>query len=464
MARSEDEALYGGAAGGGKSDALVIEALRQVDVPNYRALILRKTFPQLRELIDKTMQYYKPVFPAAKYNSSTHCWTFPSGAKIYFGSMFRAQDKYNYQGQQFDYIAVDELTHFTWEEYSYLMSRNRPSGPGTQVYIRATANPGGIGHGWVKARFITPAPPGTRMVQLVDVKKPDGSVEKLRRTRIFIPSTIFDNPALLKNDPGYLNNLASMPEAEKQALLYGSWDSFSGQVFTEWRNDPAHYEDQQWTHVIKPFRIPAHWKIWRGYDFGYAKPFSVGWYAADEEGRLYRIKELYGCTGTPNEGTKVNPVEQARMIREAEENDPNLKGRHINGVADPAIFNESQGESIAQMQEKHPNYLFWTPGDHTRLAGKMQMHYRMAFDGEGRPMFQVFDTCKHFIRTIPNLVYDESNVEDIDTTQEDHIYDECRYVMMENPISPRKTESVPVLKDDPLDMDVRKSPTRVMRI
>nr|DAE62428.1 MAG TPA: large terminase [Caudoviricetes sp.] len=464
MARSEDEVLYGGAAGGGKSDALVIEALRQVGVPHYRALILRKTYPQLSELIDKTMRYYRPVFPRAKYNSSSHTWTFPSGAKITFGSMFRAQDKYNYQGRAFDFIGVDELTHFTWEEYSYVMSRNRPTGPGTRVYMCATANPGGVGHGWVKARFITPAPPGTRMVQLVDVKTPDGTVVKMRRTRIFIPSTVFDNKKLLENDPGYLGNLASLPEAEKQALLYGDWDSFSGQVFTEWRNDPAHYEDQRWTHVIKPFRIPAHWKIWRGYDFGYAKPFSVGWYAADEEGRLYRIKELYGCTGTPNEGTKVNPVEQARMIREAEENDPNLKGRHINGVADPAIFDESRGESIAQMQEKHPNYLFWTPGDHTRLAGKMQMHYRLAFDGEGRPMFQVFDTCKHFIRTIPNLVYDETNVEDIDTTQEDHIYDECRYVMMENPISPRKTESVPVLKDDPLDMDVRKSPTRVMRI
>ena len=203
MRRSEDEALYGGAAGGGKSDALVIEALRQVDRPNYRGLIVRKTYPQLSELIDKTMRYYKPVFPAAKYNGSAHCWTFPSGAKIYFGSMFRTQDKYNYQGKQFDFIGVDELTHFTWDEYSYLMSRNRPSGAGTQVYMRATANPGGIGHGWVKARFITPAPPGTRMVQLVDVKKPDGSVEKMRRTRIFIPSTVFDNPALLENDPGY---------------------------------------------------------------------------------------------------------------------------------------------------------------------------------------------------------------------------------------------------------------------
>ena len=464
MRRPEPEALYGGAAGGGKSDALVIEALRQVDIPHYRALILRKTYPQLSDLVDKSQMYYRRAFPQAQYNATAHVWNFPSGAKIYFGSMQYTKDRTNYQGKAYDFIGFDELTHFEWEEYSYMMSRNRPSGPGTQVYIRATANPGGIGHGWVKARFITPAPPGTRMVQLVDVKKPDGTVEKLRRTRVFIPSTIFDNPALLKNDPGYLNNLASLPEAEKQALLYGSWDSFSGQVFTEWRNDPAHYEDQRWTHVIKPFRIPAHWKIWRGYDFGYSRPFSVGWYAADEEGRLYRIKELYGCNGTPNEGLKIDPVEQARRIKEAEENDPMLKGRVIQGVADPAIFNESQGESIAQMQEKHPYYLVWHPGDHTRLAGKMQMHYRLAFDADGRPMLQVFDTCKHFIRTIPNLVYDESNVEDIDSDQEDHIYDECRYVLMENPISPRQIQKETVLRDDPLDLDKRKSRTHVMRV
>ncbi len=223
-------------------------------------------------------------------------------------------------------------------------------------------------------------------------------------------------------------------------------------MFTEWRNDPAHYQDQRWTHVIAPFAIPKHWPIWRGYDFGFSKPFSVGWYAVDEEGRLYRIKELYGCTGRPNEGLRIDPVEQAKRIREAEQNDPLLRGRVIHGVADPAIFDESRGESIAAMMERSPHFLHWQPGDHTRLAGKMQFHYRLRFAPDGRPMLQVFSSCKHFIRTLPNLVYDESNVEDIDTRQEDHIYDECRYVLMEHPISPPEASAAPPRPDDPLEL------------
>ncbi len=276
MQRPEKEALYGGAAGGGKSDALLAEALRQVHIPHYRALILRKTYPQLSDLVDRSYTVYQGAFSDAVYNASAHCWTFSSGAKIYFGSMQHKKDRTNYQGKAYDFIAFDELTHFEWDEYSYMMSRNRPTGPGTRVYMRATTNPGGIGHGWVKARFITPAPALTSIVESYEVKLPTGETVSLQRSRIFVPSTVFDNQKLLDSDPDYLANLAAMPEAEKQALLYGDWNSFSGQVFTEWRDDPAHYHDQKWTHVIEPFKGPKHWRLWRGYDFGFSKPFSVG--------------------------------------------------------------------------------------------------------------------------------------------------------------------------------------------
>lgn len=452
MARPEYECLYGGAAGGGKSDALLAEALRQVHIPHYRAIIFRKTYPQLSELIDRSRALYGPAFPRARYNQTEHCWTFPSGAKVYFGSMQYTKDRINYQGKRYDFIAFDELTHFTWDEYSYMFSRNRPSGPGTRVYMRASTNPGGIGHGWVKDRFITAAPPLTPVEDNYEVPDPSGRLIKLRRRRIFVPSTVFDNQELLRNDPNYLANLAMLPEAERNALLYGSWDSFDGQVFREWRNDPRHYDDQRWTHVINPFPIPKHWRIYRGFDFGYAKPFSVGWFAVDEDGRIYHIKEYYGCTGTPNTGIKLNPVEIAAGIRQMEAEDPVLKGKQIVGIADPSIFDESRGESVARMMQRSPNFIYWQGGDNTRLAGKMQFHYRLAFDSEGLPMFQVFSTCKHFIRTIPTLVYDESKVEDINTDQEDHIYDMCRYVMMEHPLSPRMNEDIRKLGNDPLDL------------
>ena len=322
--------------------------------------------------------------------------------------------------------------------------------------MRATANPGGIGHGWVKERFITAAPPLTPIKGEYEIVKPDGTRVTAARTRIFVPATVFDNKKLMENDPNYIANLAMLPNAEKQALLYGNWDSFSGQVFREWVNDPEHYIDRKNTHVIAPFELPSHWLIYRGFDFGYAKPYAVGWYAVSESGRIYRVKELYGCTGVPNEGIKQDPVEIASEIRQAEQNDPMLRGRTIIGVADPSIFDESRGQSVADMMCAPPNFITWEGGDNTRIAGKMQYHYRLAFNSDGFPMFQVFNTCKHFIRTIPSLVYDEKRVEDIDTTQEDHIYDECRYVLMKNPISPRKNEQAPALRDDPLDLAPRR--------
>lgn len=462
--RPEYEALYGGAAGGGKSDALLVEALRQVHIPHYKAILFRKTYPQLSELIDRSREIYKAAFRRAAYNNTQHFWRFPSGAKIYFGAMQHTADRINYQGKRYDFIGFDELTHFTWDEYSYMFSRNRPNGAGTRVYIRATCNPGGIGHGWVKERFITAAPPMTPIEETYTVKTPQGGTIAMKRRRIFVPSTVFDNKILLDNNPEYLASLSMMPEAERNALLYGSWDSFDGQVFREWVNDPAHYDDQRWTHVIKPFRIPAHWQIYRGFDFGYARPFSVGWYAADTNGKLYRIAEYYGCTGTPNEGVKITPGEIADNIRRIEDEDPNLHGKTITGIADPSIFDESRGQSVARMMEKPPHLVYWQGGDNTRLPGKMQFHYRLAFNEEGDPMLQVFHTCRHFIRTIPSLVYDQKRVEDIDTTQEDHIYDECRYVLMENPISPRPHTARPVLRDDPLDLQEDMKKARFYRV
>lgn len=451
MQRPEYEALYGGAAGGGKSDALIIEALRQVHIPHYKALILRKTYPQLAELIEKSLNYYKQAVPDAKYNDSKHAWTFPSGAKVIFGSMQHTKDRTNYQGQAYDYIAFDELTHFTYEEYSYMFSRNRPNGPGTRVYIRATANPGGIGHGWVKERFITPAPPMTPIIDTVKWETPDGQKQERTIKRIFVPSKVFDNPALLANNPDYIANLAAMPEAEKRALLYGDWDSFSGQVFTEWKNDSEHYDDRLYTHVINPFLIPNNWTVYCSFDWGYFAPFSAGWYAVAPDDVIYRIREFYGCNGTPNMGVRMDAQTVAQEIKRIEREDENLKRfSQIYRVGDPAIWASQGTESTGALMEREGVY--FEKADNTRISGKMQVHHRLKFDKDGRPQFQVFNTCKHFIRTFPSLVYSETDVEDVDTHQEDHIYDEFRYICMRNPVT-RVQETATLKPYNPLDTE-----------
>lgn len=465
MRRWEEEALYGGAAGGGKSDCALVEALRQVEIPHYRGLILRKTFPQLSELIDRSGELYKSAYRGAKYNESKHVWTFPSGAKIFFGSMQHTRDRTNYQGKRYDFIDFDELTQFTFDEYSYLFSRNRPNGPGTRCYMRAQANPGGVGHGWVKERFITPAPPMTTIWDDVIIRFPDGHEELRRKARIFVPSTIFDNKILLQNDPEYLTRLASMPEAEKQALLYGNWDTFAGQVFTEWRDDPDHYHDRLNTHVIQPFLIPEGWRIVSAMDWGYTRPFSIGWYAYDREGTMYRIREFYGINkeGTPNVGARMSADAVAKEMRRIEAEDPNLKGREIVRVADPAIWASQGTESIERIFRNER--IYWQKAVNDRINGKMQVHHRLAFDERGKPMLQVFNTCRHFIRTVPNLVYDQADVEDVDTDGEDHIYDELRYACMRHPISPRENVRPKLWQYDPLSTaDVKYDPYAWYRV
>lgn len=438
------EALYGGAAGGGKSDALLMESLRQIDKPNYKGIIFRRTYQQLEELVDKSLRFIPRAVPGAKFNASKTIWTFPSGAKVLLRPMDRETDKTKYQGHEYQYIGFDELTHFSYTQYAYLKSRCRTSDKSIRCYIRATANPGGVGHAWVKERFIDSLKPYQRKWELVS----EGGI-KIMRSRIFIPATVFDNRILMENDPDYIASLATLPDADKRALLYGDWNSFDGQVFREFKDDPNHYIDQKYTHVIAPFDIPAHWRVYRAYDFGYSKPFSVGWYAVDTEGTLYRIGELYGCNGTPNAGVRWEPAKQAAEIKAYEQQNPNLKGRQIYGIADPAIFEESKGESIAEIMRREG--IFFDPGDHQRIAGKMQVHNRLAFDENGRPGLYFFNTCKNMIRTLPALCYDDCHVEDVDSDMEDHAYDELRYMCMERPIKSKKQKEAVAKPYNPLD-------------
>ncbi len=393
------------------------------------------------------MEIYPAAYSGAKYNDNRHCWVFPGGAKIYFGSMQYRQDRVKYQGKRYDFVGFDELTHFEWEEYAYMFSRNRPGGPGTRCYIRATCNPGGIGHSWVKSRFIAGKQPLTTYWEEVCI-----GGKMYRRSRVFVPSTVFDNKILLENDPNYVAALGMLPEQERKALLYGDWDSFSGQVFTEFCNHPEGADTRQFTHVIRPFAIPKDWKRYRSFDFGYSRPFSVAWWAVDQDGRVYRYRELYGSTGEPNVGLKWHPKQIAAKIQEMEEKYE--KGCHITGIADPSIWDQSRGSegSIITMMEN--SGLYFEKANNARIAGKMQLHYRLAFDEEGYPMLYVFDTCKEFIRTIGALMYDPLDTEDVDSSGEDHIYDETRYFLMCDPIGPpkpRAKSNIPLFH--PLDLN-----------
>lgn len=300
------------------------------------------------------------------------------------------------------------------------------------MYIRATGNPGGIGHGWVKARFITDMPPNTPKEYTASVIDPEGHKIEVRRKKIFIPSSVFDNDALLANDPNYLANLAMQPEALKKALLYGDWDTFSGQVFTEWRNNPEGYFTRKHTHVIEPFRIPKQWRRYRAFDYGYSRPFAVQWWAVDNDGRAYLYRQLYGWNGTPNQGARWEPRKIAQEIHRIEDE---AGEREVIGVADPAIWDESRGVDGTLITMFEREGVYFEKGKHDRLSGKMQVHRRLAFDEDGYPMMYVFRTCEQFIRTIPNLVYDSKRVEDIDTAMEDHDYDAMRYFFMMNPLA-----------------------------
>lgn len=427
---------YGGARGGGKSWAVRTKAkLLALRYPGIKQLIVRRTY---KELTGNHINILRTeTLGIAKYNSTDKVLKFANGSTIEFMYCARNSDLDALQGQEYDVIYLDEATQLS----EYQMKAITACCRGVNDFpkrIYYTCNPGGQGHAYVKRIFIDK--------RYLASENP-GDYE-------FIQALVDDNTALMEAQPDYVAQLDALPEKLREAWRFGRWDVFEGQVFAEFVDDPEHYRDRVQTHVIEPFKIPDSWKIYRGFDWGYAKPFSVGWYAVDHDNVMYRFREMYGCTGEADRGVEWTVQRVANEIRRIEETDAQLKGRQIAGIADPAIWQEDGGESIAETMQRQRVYFY--KADHKRLPGKMQCHYRLAFNDEGIPRFYVFNTCKHFIRTIPALIYSETDVEDVDTKMEDHIYDEWRYVCMARPLAPLEKHTAKEIDvnniEDPLNM------------
>ncbi len=448
-----DEALYGGAAGGGKSTALVADAfLKCAANPGVTAYLFRRTYPELNDTLVAIARRMIPP-EAGRYVAGSHDFRLRNGSVLRFRHLQNDGEVVRYQGAEMQYLYLDELTHFPRAVYDYLKTRVRARrDQRVRPLVRCATNPGGIGHGWVRQYFVDPCPEGGTREEWVH----SATLGRSRRhTVAFLPAGARDNPYLAE---GYVFELERKPPALRDALLLGRWDAFEGQAFTEWRDDPAHYGDGVGTHVIAPFPVPADWPRWCSFDFGYARPFSVGWWAVGPDGRLYRVGEWYGCTGVPNVGLRLDPAAIARGMRERE---AALGGPVPIRVADPSIFDESRGRSVARLMADEG--IHFRPGDNARLPGKMQLHYRLRMEADGRPGLQVFHTCRAFRRTVPALVYSAVRPEDIDTDGEDHIYDETRYLLMANPLAARQTASAMAGDWRPAPLDPFAEPLRPAR-
>ena len=401
LAAGEKDVLYGGAAGGGKSYAMLIDPLRYAHKKAHRALILRRSMPELREMIDKSRELYPLAFQGAKFREVEKLWNFPSGAKVEFGFLERDADVYRYQGQAYSWIGFDEITHLPTEfSWNYLASRLRTTDPEIQTYLRCTANPGGVGSQWVKKRYIEPAEHNT------------GFTGNDGLTRKFIPAKLADNPYLAE-DGIYEQMLKSLPPIQRRQLLEGNWDVAEGAAFVEF--------DTQ-VHVIPPFELPIGWERVKGIDYGYAAESCCLWGIIDiNDGTLIIYRELYrkGLTGE----------ELGSIITNMELEDPFA----VSGVLDGAAWAKtgSTGPTVGEALLKEGHKL--RRADKNRVQGKIQIHEFLKIKENGRPKLQIFNTCPNLIRELQSIPLSKTNPEDVDTHASDHAYDALRYMIMSRP-------------------------------
>lgn len=464
------EIFFGGERGGGKSDAQLgyqeDGALRYG--PGWRGIMFRKTYPELEELQSRAMEVFPntgAVFktqPSVAYPFS-NSWYWPSGASVKMRYIEKESDYGRYHGHQYSGISFDEVTEYATPGGLLRMLSTLRSAAGVPCTVRLTGNPGGVGHGWVKSRYIDPAPARTPYTD------PESGM-----TRMFIPSKMADNQILMHNDPEYSSRVIAATygnEALRKAWIEGDWNIVAGAFFNCWSS----------ALILRPCTLPDWWTRFMSGDWGSAKPFSFGWWAiaGDDfwtpdgehlpKGALIRYREYYGCADplkNPNVGIKLPAEEVGQRILQLE------RGEHLSyRVLDPAAFSSDGGPSIAErLYTGSSGTLAFRRADNARVSGKGamggwdQMRSRMLGE-DGRPMLYCFDTCRDSIRTIPVLQHDENRVEDVNSEMEDHAGDDWRYACMSRPYvrpKPKEAQEPRFLGIGMTASDVFKQPKRQM--
>lgn len=425
LASTEQEVLYGGSAGGGKSYAMIADPVRYLNNPNAQMLLVRRSTEELRELISVSKQLYPRAIPGIKFMERDKTWVAPSGATLWMSYLDRDDDVMRYQGQAFNWIGFDELTQWTTPyPWNYMRSRLRSTkASGLPLYMRATTNPGGPGHQWVKKTFIDPGAPrkpfwATDPETGETIAWPKGHTREGQPLfkRRFIPATLFDNP-YLADDGMYEANLLSLPEHQRRQLLEGDWDVNEGAAFPEFNRR---------LHVVDPFDIPHSWPRFRAADYGYGSYSGIVWIAVAPDEQLIVYREMYV--------QKVLATDLADMILDVESEE---KIRY--GVLDSSLWHKRGDTGPSLAEQMIVKGCRWRPADRSkgsRVSGKNEIHRRLQVDEfTEQPRLVIFNTCKNLISQLPSIPLDKNNPEDVDTHAEDHLYDALRYGVMTRPRS-----------------------------
>lgn len=413
------EVLYEGSRGPGKSDALLMDFAQFVGRgygPAWRGVLFRMKVKDLEDLISKSKRWFFRLFPGIKWLSSKtdYKWVWPTGEELLLRAAKHPDDYWDYHGHEYPWVGWDELTNWpSMDLYDQMHSVNRSSVPGLPRRYRSAANPWGAGHGWVRQHFVDPGPPGT------PIRNGEGEL------RVRIHGDLAENTHLEEHDPQYVKRIRSVKNPElRKAWVDGDWDvNPGGFLMGVWNRSK---------HAVKPFPIPVDWKRWRAMDWGFAKPYSIGWYAMDFDGRIFRYRELYGWGGRPDVGTRQSASEVAREVLRLEGPERRSGVVFSRNPADSEIFSPRGVEqsvadlfALARPAEGGGSGVQWMPAE--KGPGSRVTQAGMVVDALQEGRFFVFESCRHWLRTVPALQMDPDNWEDVDTEQEDHTWDETRY-------------------------------------